>query len=318
MKNFWNSQAKPFLVLAPMDDVTDVSFREILHHAAAPDVYFTEFTSSDALCSEGRPHALPRLKFTKNQHPIVAQVWGKNPMNMFQTAKLVNKLGFDGIDVNMGCPDKNVVKKGSGAGLIKSFSDAELVIEAVKRGAGKIPVSVKTRLGFDRVITRDWITHLLNQQIDALTVHGRIAIDLSKYAANWEEIGKAVEIRNRLYPDTMIIGNGDIMNYSQVSNVHQKFGVDGVMIGRGIFSDPWIFEKKLEKPERSTKEYLELFEMHIKLFKKTWEDSKHFAVLKRFIKMYIRSFSSANYFRQKLMDCENIDDLMRTVSRELK
>ncbi len=318
MKNFWNSLKKPIMVLAPMDDVTDVVFREIVNYAAKSDVYFTEFTSSDALCSEGRKFTLPRLKFTKNQRPIVAQIWGKNPDNIYESAKLVHELGFDAIDINMGCPDKNVVKKGSGAGLIKSFSDAAKVIEAARKGSGKMPVSVKTRLGFDRIITTDWIKHLLQQSIDVLTIHGRIATEMSKYPANWEEIGKAVKIRDRTSPKTLIIGNGDIMNYKQAIEVHQKYGVDGVMIGRGIFSDPWVFEKKLEKLEKPTLEYLKLLEMHIKLFKKTWGDSKHFAVLRRFLKMYIRNFAGADTMRQKLMECQTIEDLLSSVKNAIK
>lgn len=288
-----------------MEDVTDFVFREIVSDLPKPDVFFTEFTNADGLCSAGKSIVMQKLKYTENQRPIVAQIWGTDIGNLSKSAKLIKDLKFDGVDINMACPVRAVINKGAGGALIKNFELTKQIIAAVKRGAPDIPVSVKTRLGFDTIDTREWIRFLLEQKLDAITIHGRTVRQMSKGEANWEEIGKAVKIKNKIAPQTILLGNGDIKSYKQAREMYGKYCVDGVMIGRGIFSNPWIFAKINESKLHTKEEYIELLLKHIKLFEKTWGTTKNFEILKKFFKMYIRDFSGANLLRQKLMNCKN-------------
>jgi len=229
--NFWQNLPKPFTVLAPMEDVTDFVFHEIIAEIAKPDVLFTEFTSADALFSKGRDKVIRSFMFSEKQRPIVAQIWGTNPEFYFKAAQLITELNFDGIDLNMGCPDKAVNKKKAGAALITNPNLAKELIQAAREGATKIPVSVKTRIGFNEIITNDWITFLLSQNIDELTVHGRIATEMSKGIANWEEIGQVVKLKNKISPKTIIIGNGDVKSHQEVLKKCAQYNLDGIMIG---------------------------------------------------------------------------------------
>ncbi|MCX6705343.1 MAG: tRNA-dihydrouridine synthase [Candidatus Woesebacteria bacterium] len=200
----------------------------------------------------------------------------------------------------MGCPVRDVVKKGAGAGLIGNFELADEIINAVKKGAGKIPVSVKTRLGKNENIATKWVAFLLEQDLAALTVHGRIAKQMSKGEVNWKEIGKIVKIRNRIGPETVIIGNGDIKSYEEVGLMHKKYGVDGVMIGRGVFANPWVFDSTVVP--HAKEDYIKLLTRHIEFFETTWGSTKNFAVIKKFLKMYVKDFKGANTLRQRIMD----------------
>lgn len=310
--NFWQKLPKPFLILAPMEDVTDVVFREIVCDICKPDVLFTEFTSADGLMSKGKDRVIRSLLYSERQRPIVAQIWGTNLQNYQHATKLIKQLGFDGIDINMGCPDKGVIKKNAGSAIIKDFKRAKEIIELVKQESGDIGVSVKTRLGFDKVITEEWISFLLEQKINALTVHGRIATEMSKNPADWNEIKKAVDIKNKIAPETLIIGNGDVKSYKQAIEYSDKYKVDGIMIGRGIFSNPWIFEKKEKIHLRG--EYINLLLKHTNLFVSTWGSTKNFDVLKKFYKMYVRNFDGADQLRQKLMECTNRQQVERVIS----
>ncbi len=315
MQNFWQTLQKPFLVLAPMDDVTDVVFREIIAvNLPRPDVFFTEFASADGLCSRGAEQVKRKIRLTENQRPVVAQIWGNHPDKFLEAAKLVQELGFDGIDINMGCPVEAVVKKGSGAALCLNHELAGKIITAVKEGAPNLPVSVKTRLGLTKIVTEDWITFLLKQDLAALTVHGRIAADLSKVPANWEEIGKAVAIRNAIAPQTLLIGNGDIESYAQAKEMHEKFGVDGVMIGRGIFANPWVFEKTLTPTKHEKAEYIDLMLKHVAMHTEVWGKSKNFEMLKKFFKMYVKGFDGANELRVKLMLCKTPEQVVEVAT----
>jgi nifR3 family TIM-barrel protein len=314
MTNFWQKLSKPFTVIAPMDDVTDNVFRQVILKAGRPDVFFTEFANADGLIHGANGIPLRKLDYTKNQHPIVAQIWGTDPESMEKSAKIVADLGFDGIDINMGCPVREVVKKGAGAGLIGNYELAESLIDAVKKGTKKIPISVKTRLGKNQNIAAEWSTFLLNKEIAALTIHARIAKQMSNGFADWEEIGKIVKIKNKISPKTLIIGNGDIKSYESVLEMHKKYKVDGIMIGRGIFKNPWLFVKKTGNEDHSKKEYLNLLNYHINLFKKTYEDTRNFAVLKKFFKMYIGGFKGANELRIKLMATKNLEEITKILS----
>lgn len=318
MNNFWQKLKKPFFVQAPMDEVTDVVFRQILAEVGQPDVFFTEFTNTDSLNSKGLEKTIHRLKFTEKQRPIVAQIWGNKPENYLKTAKLLKKLGFDGIDINMGCPDRIIVKKGCCSGLINNPSLAKEIILATKEGANGLAVSVKTRLGYNNLQTEEWISFLLKNNIEALTIHGRIALEMSKYPTNWEEIAKAVKIKNGMKSKTIIIGNGDVKTIRQAHEKHKKYGVDGIMIGRGIFTNLWVFDEKINPKEILFKEKLKLLLKHIDLFNNTWENSKNFESLKKFYKIYISDIENAQNIRTELMKIKSIDQTKEFILNLLK
>ncbi|MDO8515298.1 MAG: tRNA-dihydrouridine synthase family protein [bacterium] len=271
MTNFWQKLPKPFTVLAPMESVTDMAFREMVAvNLPKPDVFFTEFINADAIVHG----ALDKLKYSEKQRPIVAQIWGTNLINLKKAAKIVQDLGFDGIDINMGCPDKDVVKTGGGAALIKNPELAIKIIEAVKKGAPNLPISVKTRLGFNFEL-------LLKSNLQAISIHGRTPKQLSKGKADWKQIGEVV----KLSKGTIIIGNGDVKSYAEVLEKHKTYGVNGVMIGRGIFKDPLVFDKNshsLTKDQR-----IELLEKHLELIK------IHGGAINSFLKMYLNGFPGA-------------------------
>jgi nifR3 family TIM-barrel protein len=314
MPNFWNNLSKPFTVLAPMDGVTDFVFREIISEIAKPDVLFTEFTPTDAIVSKGYDRTIGILKYSEKQRPIVAQIWGTHPENFYKTAKLCKKLKFDGIDINMGCPDKDVVKIGSGAALINNKELAEEIINETKRGAGNLPVSVKTRTGFSEAVTEDWISFLLKQKLAAISIHGRTAKEMSKGRADWVEIAKAVKLRDEISPKTLIIGNGDVISYKEALEKSEKYGVDGVMIGKGIFSNPWIFEKTQTPILHSIKEHLDLLTRHAKVFCETYHTEKDFNTMKKFFKIYVSSFRGAGKLKKQLMGCKSYEDVQEIVS----
>ena len=290
-----------------MDGVTDFVFREIIAGIAKPDVLFTEFANTEALMSKGYEKTIPRLKFSQIQRPIVAQIWGIDPKNFFTTARLVKDLGFDGIDINMGCPDRAVMKLGSGSSLIKNPTLAARMIAAVKEGAPGIPVSVKTRIGVNLMMTEEWVQFLLEQKIDALTVHGRTAKELSKVPAHWDEIGKAVKFRDHISPGTVVIGNGDITTMEQAIHAHTLYGVDGVMIGKGVFQNPWVFEKILQT--HTSAESLALLLKHTKLFSDTYPDPHRFPAMKKYFKIYVRAFPGAVSLIKQLMETKSFQEV---------
>src|SRR3989344_8164382 len=231
--NFLEKLPKPFFVLAPIDDVTDTVFRQVIADCAEPNLYFTEFVNVDALQSKGREAALKRLKFTEKERPIIAQIWGKNPENFYKSAKDIVEMGFDGVDINMGCPDKAVIKNGCCIALINNRELAGEIIEAVREAVGEhFPVSVKTRLGLGEV-DLTWIKFLLRHKLNMLSIHGRTAKQLSNVPANWELIGKIREMRDELFPSTLIVGNGDVKNRKHGEELAKKYKLDGIMIGRG-------------------------------------------------------------------------------------
>jgi tRNA-dihydrouridine synthase len=321
MSNFWKELNKPFTVLAPMDDVTDVVFRNVLLKTARPDVFFTEFTNCDALVDQNekkRENAKNRLLFSPQEHPVIAQLWGSRPETFLKAAMIVKNSGFDGVDINMGCPQKDVVKTGGGSALINNFSLVSEIISAVKEGAGDLPVSVKTRIGTNKIVTEDWVGFLLDQRLSALTIHGRTAKEQSLVDAHWEEIGKAVELRNASGSDTVIIGNGDIEDFSAVQKVHDRYGVDGAMIGRGIFKNLWAFEGSAIKKEYSEIDHLELLNEHILDFNSTWGSKKNFSIMKKFFKAYIKDFSGASELRKELFNVNSAAESTVIIEKAIK
>jgi tRNA-dihydrouridine synthase len=307
--NFWQTLPKPFFVLAPMDDVTDVVFRQIVVQAAAPDVLFTEFISTDGMQSAGRTATLERLRREPNlKLPLVAQIWGNNPEHYYQTARdIVEMGGFAGIDINLGCPEKSIVARGCCGGLIGQNDRVVELIAAVKAGAPGLPVSVKTRLGLDRIITEDWAGFLLTQSLAALIVHGRTVREMSRVPAHWGEIAKISPMRDQISPETVIIGNGDVINHAHGLQLAAQTGVDGIMIGRGIFHDLFAFDPG-PNHERIPKLRIQLLLRHLDLYEQ-WGATKSFQTLKKFIKVYISGWPGAADLRARLMECRTPDEV---------
>lgn len=298
--------------MAPMDDVTDTVFRQIVNKAARPDVSFTEFTNVDGLMSQGRNALMKKLLFTKSEQPLIAQIWGLVPENFLAVSKDLVKMGFSGIDVNMGCPEKAVVKSGACSALISNRNLAREIIAATKEGAGSLPVSVKTRIGQRQIQTEDWIGFLLEQGLDALVIHGRTAAELSKVPAHWEEIKKAVMLRDAMGVGTMIVGNGDVSNYKEALEKANESGVDGVMIGRGVFSNLWCFSRQGKLG--SVEERLKMALVHIKLFEKTWKNEKNPQILKKFFKIYVNGFEGASDLRVELMNTRDFAQMYEVIN----
>ncbi|MCJ7842397.1 tRNA-dihydrouridine synthase [Lederbergia sp. NSJ-179] len=307
-ENFWRDLPRPFFVLAPMEDVTDVVFRHVVSEAARPDVFFTEFTNSESYCHpEGHHSVRGRLTFTEDEQPIVAHIWGDKPEFIRQMSIGMAKQGFNGVDINMGCPVPNVAQNGKGSGLIRRPEVAAELIQAAK--AGELPVSIKTRLGYTDVEEwQEWLTHILKQDIANLSIHLRTRAEMSKVDAHWELIPEIKKLRDQVAPDTLLTINGDIPDRQTGLSLARQYGVDGVMIGRGIFTNPFAFEK--EPREHSSQELLGLLRSHLDLYDKYFKiERRSFKALHRFFKIYVRGFRGASELRNQLMDTESTDEV---------
>ncbi|MEK7134200.1 MAG: tRNA-dihydrouridine synthase [Patescibacteria group bacterium] len=362
---FWEKLKKPFFALAPMLDVTDAPFRAIIAkyskpfdraqgEPAGPDVFWTEFVSADGLMSKpklpegavgrtskpvlgGREHLLHMLKYSEAERPIVAQLFSGNPEKMRGAAAFCAELGFDGIDINMGCPDKSVEKGGAGAALIKNIPLAKELIRAAKEGAGGLPVSVKTRVGYNKVEIETWIPALLEEGIAALTIHARTRKEMSKVPARWKHIARAVEIRDEMKVPTLIIGNGDVKDMADARAKAAKTKCDGVMLGRAIFGNPWLFnqdslcqcsQEHWHRESVGAKGKLKVMVEHTKLFEEMLGLKRHrslgrtdsrgesvlggiksFAIMKKHFKAYAEGFPGAKDLRIKLMETKNAEEV---------
>ncbi|MFB8506588.1 tRNA dihydrouridine synthase [Enterococcus durans] len=310
-ENFWAALPKPFFILAPMEDVTDVVFRHVVKEAGAPDVFFTEFTNSDSFCHpDGKESVRGRLTFTEDEQPMVAHIWGDKPEFFKEMSIQLAEMGFKGIDLNMGCPVPNVAERGKGSGLILRPEVAAELIQAAK--AGGLPVSVKTRIGFTQQSELDdWISHLLKQDIANLSIHLRTRKEMSKVAAHWELIPRVVELRDVLAPQTLITINGDIQDRQMGLELAEKYGVDGIMIGRGIFKNPFAFEK--EAREHSSEELIALLRLQLDLQDQYAQIiPRSITGLHRFFKIYVKGFPGANDLRVQLMNTKTTDEV-RTI-----
>jgi len=313
--SFWQKLNKPFFVLAPMADVTDAAFRRVIAKYGKPDVMWTEFVSADGLAlapEEGRKKLLKDLEYSEAERPIVAQFFTSNPENMKKAAELARELGFDGIDINMGCPDKSIEKQGAGAAMIKDPQNALEVIEAA-RSSG-LPVSVKTRLGFNKV-EFDWIKTLLSLNLPALTIHLRTRKEMSKVAAHWELAREIVELRNEISPETLIIFNGDVKDLSEARLRTEETGCDGVMLGRAIFGNPYLFSNSHEL-ENDISKKLNILVEHTKLFEELLP-GKNFAIMKKHFKAYVKDFDGAAELRAILMETSNPQEVEKAVDNFL-
>lgn len=301
--------------MAPMEDVTDTVFRRIVMSCGKPDLFFTEFTNVEGLASlKGNDIVAQRLLFTPEEKPIIGQIWGKNPQHYLEAAKRLRESGFDGIDINMGCPEKSIVKSGCCAALINNRPLVSEIIQATKEGAGELPVSVKTRIGFNTIVTEEWISFLLQHSLAALTVHGRTAKEMSLVPAHWDEIAKAVQLRNHMKVDTIMIGNGDVLSKNEALDKVSRFGVDGVMIGRGIFQNPYLFSDSSHWTNMPVKERLLLLKRHLELFHQTWGNTKHFPIMKKYVKIYVSGFDKASELREELMNTTTVEEMISRIS----
>jgi tRNA-dihydrouridine synthase len=314
---------KPFFVLAPMDDVTDSVFRRVVASCAPPDLFFTEFVNVDGLQSPGRQHLMKKIQHTPQERPLIAQLWGKNPENFYKTAAEMVEMGFAGVDLNMGCPAKSEVANNTCSALIKEENRplALEIIKATQEGvAGRVPVSVKTRIGFSSV-DMTWPELLLQQKLSMLTIHGRTRKEMSKVPVHWDMINQIREMRDSLQADqtlnTLIIGNGDIRDREHGEALAKQYKLDGVMIGRGIFADPFVFAKRSPWQEMTPKEKVELYKRHVELFAETWQNNERpIHTLNKFCKIYISGFDGAKELREHLMEASSCEELLQILSSD--
>lgn len=314
-ENFWHQLPKPFFILAPMEDVTHVVFRHVVAAAGRPDVYFTEFTNTESFCHpEGIFSVQGRLAFTEDEQPMVAHIWGDKPEQFREMSIGMAKQGFKGLDINMGCPVANVAGKGKGSGLINRPDVAAELIQAAK--VGGLPVSVKTRIGYTKVDEwRDWLTHILQQDIVNLSIHLRTRKEMSDVDAHWELIPEIKKLRDEIAPQTLLTINGDIPDRQTGLELAEKYGVDGIMIGRGIFKNPFAFEK--EPREHSSQELLDLLRLQLDLHDQysTELEPRPFKPLRRFFKIYVRGFRGASELRNELMSTESTDEVRKLLDQ---
>ena len=317
MTNIWDELPRPFFILAPMEAVTDVVFRHVVAKAARPDVFFTEFTNTNSYCSpKGQHSTRGRLAITPDEQPIIAHIWGDVPEYFAEMAKGMRELGFSGIDINMGCPAPNVAPKGCGSGLIRRPEVAAAIIAAAKEGG--LPVSVKTRLGYTAIDEwKPWLTHILQQDIANLSIHLRTKKEMSKVDAHFELIPEIKKLRDEIAPHTTLTINGDIRDRQHGMELVEKYGVDGVMIGRGIFHNPFAFEH--EARPHSREELLDLLRFQLDEHDKYSVElgPRKFEPLKRFFKIYVRDFDGASELRDKLMHTKSTQEV-RDILAELK
>lgn len=318
MKNFWSNLPRPFFALAPMADVTDPAFRRMFAKYGKPDVTWTEFVSADGLMSPGRDRLIRDLAYTEAERPIVAQIFGSKPENIEKTAALVRELGFDGVDLNMGCPDKNIEKQNSGAAMMKSPKLAQEVIAAAMRGArmgeeGGIPVSVKTRVGYNKVELETWIPVILAMKPAALTIHARTRKEMSLVPARWEHVAEVVEMAKGT--GVVIIGNGDVTSMEDGVEKATASGAAGVMVGRGVFGNPWFFNRERSIDEVTFRERFAVMVEHTALFLELSGDIKSFAVMKKHYKAYVNGFDHAKELRVALMDANSLDEIKTLVAQ---
>jgi len=348
-KSFWNHLPKPFFAMAPMKDVTDASFRALVAKRGRPDVFWTEFVSADGLyhlagtaknesAQAARPiqlsfSAVPArlnpllrdLQFSEDEHPIVAQIFSSKPDMISHAVKLVAELGFDGVDLNMGCPDRAIEKQGCGAALIKNSKLAVELIRVAKK-ASALPVSVKTRVGYGKESLDEWLPVLLEAEPAAITIHLRTRKQLSLVPANWEWMKKAVEIRNRVNPKVLLIGNGDVGERKDGEQKAEETGCDGIMIGRAAFGNPWVFEDLGHRmssseighsmSEHGLQEKLDALLELAQNFEKI-NPPKSFSLLKKHIKAFVTGFSGASILRARLMEANSSADLERILEKQV-
>ena len=322
------------MAIAPMANVTDAAFRTMFalvrreanesilrslgeggQESIGPDVFWTEFVSVEGLLSAGREKLLVDFWFSEAEHPMVAQVFGSKPEQFEEVGGLIRKLGFDGVDINMGCPDRGVENSGAGASLIKNPKLAKELIRSLKKGVGDLPVSVKTRIGYNKNEIAEWIPALLEEDLAALTVHLRTRKEMSLVPAHWDLATSIVTLRDRIAPGTILLGNGDISSLDEGRLRAAESGMDGVMVGTGIFGNPWFFSGRIP----DTREKLLGMVRHAELFEKLFKSNvskaegrlKNFDVMKKHFKAYVTGFDNAKELRTRLMETESAGEVRK-------
>ncbi len=339
-KGFWGKLKKPIIGLAPMDGVTDAAFRFITAKYGKPDLTITEFTSVEGICA-GALRPLQAFQYDDSERPVIAQIFGSTPECFYKAAFVITELGFDGIDINMGCPAKNVASRGSGASLIltpelakdiihqtqkaaKDWSEGikieevglpENIVEYVKTQQQNapynsgltrklLPVSVKTRIGYNSIVIEEWVKHLLETEPVNITFHGRTLKQMYSGLADWEAISRAAKIVHET--ETTILGNGDIASLPDAHERIKKFGLDGVLIGRASFGNPWLFNPA--KKETTLEEKFKVAVEHSVLYAKLFPTSP-FIHMRKHLAWYCRGFENAAHIRQKLMMSNNAEEV---------
>jgi nifR3 family TIM-barrel protein len=313
--SFWDTLPKPFFALAPMADVTDPAFRELIADIKAPNITWTEFVSADGLfhtrekgiMTDAENPLVRDLAFTEGERPILAQFFGSNPATMEYAAAFAKERGFDGVDINMGCPDASIEKQGAGAAHMKNPARAKEVIRAALRGANGLPVSVKTRLGFNRMEWQEWLPHILEENISALTLHLRTRKEMSKVPAHWELARELNDFVRARRPDIQLLGNGDVTNLEDARMKAGESGFDGIMLGRAIFGNPWLFTGK-KMDDISREEKLAVL-MKLAYGFDTLRPRKSFHILKKHFKAFVNGFDGAAELRARMMETNDVETL---------
>lgn len=333
VRGFWQKiidekllQGETISVVAPMADVTDIAFRTMIAKYSkpyGPDVMWTEFVSADGLNSPGRDILKRDLEFTDIERPIVAQLFTSTPENMKKAATLCRELGFDGIDINMGCPDKSIEKQGAGAAHILDWRRAQMVIRAAQEGAEHLPVSVKTRIGYNKIEFMEWLPKILECNIPTLTVHLRTRKEMSLVDAHWDIMPEVVKLVHDMTGEvqdggTIILGNGDVKSVTEGKRLAMETGCDGVMVGRGIFGTPWFFNEVEYNNGKNVGERLKIMIEHTKLYEEKLGDIKSFAIMKKHYKAYVNGFDGAKELRIELMTCNSFQEVESVVENWIR
>lgn len=323
MDSFWKKLPKPFFALAPMADVTDPAYRRLIAECGSPSVTWTEFVSADGLfhtrekkgmLDEENP-LVRDFQYTEGERPIVAQIFSSTPEMIEYACALAAKLGFDGVDINMGCPDKSIEKQGAGAAMIRTPELLAPIMEAARRGANGIPVSIKTRIGYNQEVMDEWLPVILATHPDALTVHLRTRKEMSKVDAHWDLMARAVQLRDVHSPETVILGNGDVKDLADARAKAEATGADGIMLGRAIFGNPWLFTDR--KPEDITpRERLEALSLLTQYFSEL-KPAKSFHLLKKHFKVFVTGWDGASQTRARLMDAPSLEALQFLLTEEI-
>ena len=315
MQTFWNSITRPFFCLAPMADVTDAAFRRVIATCGKPDVIFNEFVSVEGLMHpKGREKLLQDLTYSQIERPIVAQIFGPNPDHYRVVAELLQELGFDGVDINFGCPVHAISKQCAGAELVNYPERAREIVRATKAGAGKLPVSVKTRLGIKTDVLESWLPLLLEEEPAAVTIHARTAKEMSHVPARWDRIARAKEIARERGSRALIIGNGDVVSLEDGKLKIENWGVDGVMVGRGVFGNPWFFNPTVTRESLTPRERMRVLLEHAQLFDEL-VSHKSFAVMRKHFKAYTHGFENTGPLRDALMQTANSREVAEVMRR---
>ncbi len=323
MHSFWDTLQKPFVVLAPMADVTDPAYRKLLAQSGKPDVTWTEFVSADGLyhtrekkgMKDAENPLMRDLQYSDVERPVVAQLFTSNPQMMEYAASLALSLGFDGVDINMGCPDKSIEKQGAGAAHMKNPERAREVIRAAIKGTqGKIPVSVKTRIGYNQIAYKEWLSEILKEDIAALTIHLRTRKEMSKVPAHWELAKEIVDFCRSVNPKVLLLGNGDVMSLQEAKDKAEASGFDGVMMGRAIFGNPWAFAGRTPE-DLSVQERIDSLRTLARYFTDL-KPPKHYAILKKHFKAFVSGFDGAAELRGKLMETNSYEEFGEVIDNK--